>query len=129
MPVVFINRKSLIILSCLRWRTSPHAGWLSARLLLRHRNSHDLMLIISSYLKLLEKRYKDRLDSDANEFIDFAVDGATRMQVLIDDLLAYSRVGTKGSSFSLTATEKLLEHVLSYLELAIRESGTVITYD
>ena len=94
--------------------------------------SHDLqepLRMISSYLKLLERRYKDKLDSDANEFIDFAVDGAKRMQQLINDLLLYSRVGTRGKAFETTESEKVLNEALSNLKLMIEDSGAKITHD
>ncbi len=94
--------------------------------------SHDLqepLRMVASYLQLLERRYKDKLDADANEFISYAVDGAGRMQTLINDLLAYSRVGTQGKPFKLTDYGEVLKRALLQLKIAIEESGAVITYD
>jgi signal transduction histidine kinase len=94
--------------------------------------SHDLqepLRMISSYLQLVEKRYKDELDADAKDFIDFAVDGAKRMQILINDLLRYSRVGTKNIEFQPVNCEEILKNTLNNLEVAIEESGAKITHD
>ncbi len=94
--------------------------------------SHDLqepLRMISSYVQLLKRRYGENLDSDANEFIDFAVDGAERMKKLIQDLLAFSRVGTNGEDFKITSTQKILDEVLSNLELSINENNVKITHD
>lgn len=94
--------------------------------------SHDLqepLRMVASYLQLLEKRYKDRLDDDAREFIDYAVDGATRMKALINDLLAYSRVGTHGKLFEPVDGEKVLGRTLANLEAKIAESDAIITHD
>ncbi|HEY6896291.1 MAG TPA: ATP-binding protein [Rhodocyclaceae bacterium] len=88
--------------------------------------SHDLqepLRMVASYTQLLARRYKGKLDADADEFIAFAVDGATRMQGLINDLLKLSRVGTRGKPFAPTACEKVLDAALSNLEIALRESG------
>lgn len=85
--------------------------------------------MVASYTQLLAKRYKGKLDSDADEFIAFAVDGATRMQRLIQDLLAYSRVGTRGMNLADTSTEEVLEHALTNLRGAIEESGAKVTHD
>jgi PAS domain S-box-containing protein len=94
--------------------------------------SHDLqepLRMVTSYMKLLERRYKGKLDSNADQFIDFAVDGATRMQVLIDDLLAYARIATTSIPFTRIDSNKSLEHAIANLEIAIQESSSVITFE
>jgi PAS domain S-box-containing protein len=94
--------------------------------------SHDLqepLRMVASYTQLLSKRYAGKLDADADEFIAFAVDGANRMQRLIQDLLAYSRVGTKGGDLLETSSEDALEHALMNLGGAIAESGALVTHD
>jgi PAS domain S-box-containing protein len=91
--------------------------------------SHDLqepLRMVSSYMQLLEGRYRDKLDKDAQEFIDFAVDGAVRMQRLIQDLLAFSRVGTRGSSPELVDSNSALEEALGNLKLRIDETKAEI---
>jgi PAS domain S-box-containing protein len=94
--------------------------------------SHDLqepLRMVASYTQLIARRYKDKLDADAQEFIHYAVDGASRMQTLINDLLAYSRVGTKGGNFEPTSSEAALERALANLRLAVQESGAAVTHD
>jgi PAS domain S-box-containing protein len=94
--------------------------------------AHDLqepLRMVASYTQLLAQRYKGRLDSDADEFIAYAVDGAHRMQLLIRDLLAYCRVGTKGKEFRETSSEAALEQALLNLQGAIQEGGGVVTHD
>lgn len=94
--------------------------------------SHDLkepLRMVASYTQLLEKRYSDRLDTDAKEFIHFAVDGATRMQRLIDDLLTYSRVGYRADPFEATDCRCVLDQVISNLSVAVAENDAVITYN
>jgi len=94
--------------------------------------SHDLqepLRMISSYLQLLDRRYKGKLDSDADEFIAFAVDGANRMQALIDDLLAYSRVGKHARPFQPVESEQALVQALTNLHMAIQESKAKVSYD
>ncbi len=94
--------------------------------------SHDLqepLRMVASYTQLLARRYSGKLDSDADDFIKFAVDGATRMQRMINDLLIYSRVGTRGGPFAPTPCEMVLEDALSNLKLAIEERRAVITHD
>jgi PAS domain S-box-containing protein len=94
--------------------------------------SHDLqepLRMVASYTKLLQKRYQGRLDADADEFIHYVVDGATRMQQLINSLLDYSRVGTRGRDFVSTPSEKIIQEALANLEVAIEESGAKITCD
>jgi PAS domain S-box-containing protein len=94
--------------------------------------SHDLqepLRMVSSYTQLLAKRYRGKLDADADEFIAFAVDGVTRMQQLINDLLAYSRVRTKGREFAPTDGETVLKSALANLQVSITESSATITND
>jgi PAS domain S-box-containing protein len=94
--------------------------------------SHDLqepLRMVTSYTQLLARRYKGKLDTDADEFIAFAVEGARRMQRLINDLLAYSRVGTKGSSPRPTSSEAVLAQTLANLQVAIADSQAIITHD
>jgi len=94
--------------------------------------SHDLqepLRMVASYTQLLAKRYKGRLDSEADEFIAYAVDGSNRMQGLIQDLLAYSRSGTNGKALREVSSEKALEDALSNLRATIQESGAVVTHD
>jgi PAS domain S-box-containing protein len=94
--------------------------------------SHDLqepLRMVASYTTLLAQRYKGKLDSDADEFIGFAVDGATRMQQLIRDLLAYSRVGSAADILSETSSEDALTRTLFNLRGAIEESGALVTHD
>lgn len=94
--------------------------------------SHDLqepLRMVSSFVQLLAKRYKGKLDSDADEFIGFAVDGASRMQVLINDLLLLSRVGTRGREFAPTDADAVLRLTLDNLKRAIEDSGAAVNHD
>ncbi len=91
--------------------------------------SHDLqepLRMVASFTQLLAKHYKGRLDEDADEFIGYAVDGAKRMQLLIEDLLAYSRVGTRTKGFKLCSAGDVVEAALRHLTIAIEESGAQI---
>lgn len=85
--------------------------------------------MVASYLQLLSKRYRGKLDADADEFIGYAVDGALRMQELIEDLLAYSRIATKGAALVSTDANAVLERAIASLKLAIEESGASVTSD
>ena len=94
--------------------------------------SHDLqepLRMVSSYTQLLARRYQGQLDAEANEFIAYAVDGANRMQGLINDLLAYSRVGTRGKGFEPTDCTAVLDQALANLKAAMEKSGAVVTHD
>ena len=91
--------------------------------------SHDLqepLRMISSYCQLLQRRYQGKLDADADEFIAYAVDGSVRMQKLINDLLAYSRVGRGAEPFEPVDCGKIVKTVLLDLQAAISESGAAI---
>jgi light-regulated signal transduction histidine kinase (bacteriophytochrome) len=94
--------------------------------------SHDLqepLRMVTGYTQLLAKRYGDNLDQKAKEYIGFAVDGAKRMQGLIEDLLTYSRVGSRGEAFASTNCEAVLGKTLAGLQIAIRECGARVTHD
>ena len=94
--------------------------------------SHDLqepLRMVSSYTQLLGKRYGDKLQGDAQEFMHYIVDGAARMKQLIEDLLAYSRVGTKGKEFKPVSIETPLKKAIGNLRAAIEESSAAVTWD
>jgi PAS domain S-box-containing protein len=94
--------------------------------------SHDLqepLRMVASYTQLLAKRYTGRLDPDADEFIGYAVDGCTRMQSLIHDLLAFSRAGTQAKVLHETSSENALQEALKGLRTTIHESGALVTHD
>jgi PAS domain S-box-containing protein len=94
--------------------------------------SHDLqepLRMVASYTQLLSRRYKGKLDADADEFIAFAVDGASRMQRLIQDLLAFSRVGTAGGELGEVSSGQALNDALANLRGAIEERHAIVTYD
>ncbi len=94
--------------------------------------SHDLqepLRMVASYTQLLAQRYKGRLDSDADEFIAFAVDGCNRMQGLIQDLLSYSRAGANREELREISCENALQQALGNLRTAIEESAAMVTHD
>jgi PAS domain S-box-containing protein len=94
--------------------------------------SHDLqepLRMVTSYVQLLARRYKGKLDSDADEFIGFAEGGAIRMWNLINALLAYSRVGMRGTQLEPTDCETAISQSLNNLKVAIEENGAVVTHD
>jgi PAS domain S-box-containing protein len=93
--------------------------------------SHDLqepLRMVSSYMGLLESEYRDELDEEAQEYIDFAADGADRMQAMIDGLLEYSRVQTEGEEFSSVDATAALEDALQALELRIDEANATVSH-
>lgn len=94
--------------------------------------SHDLqepLNQVANYVQLLEMRYNHQLDQDAQDFIDFAVEGVSLMQTLIDDVLAYSKVDLQGIEWQLTEVEIALNQALGNLRGRIAETGAVITHD
>ena len=94
--------------------------------------SHDLqepLRMVTSYVQLLAKRYKGKLDADADDFIHFAEDGAVRMWKLINDLLTYSRVGTHGKELEPTNCETALLQTLDNLKVAVEENQALVTHD
>ncbi len=94
--------------------------------------SHDLqepLRTIASFTQLLARRYTGQLDKDADEFIDFIVDGTKRMQAMIKDLLQYSRVQTRGEEFKPTDVQNVLNQALFNLKVSIEENNAEITHD
>ncbi len=93
--------------------------------------SHDLqepLRAVAGSIRLLQRRYQGQLDARADEYIGHAVDGAIRMEALIDDLLTYSRVGRQEDLMRLTQCDEALEHALQNLRMAIQESGAQVTH-
>ena len=94
--------------------------------------SHDLrepLRVIAGFARLLAKRYEGQLGLEADEYITYILDGTNRLQRLIDDLLTYSRVGTRGKEFETTDCNVILDTAISNLAMAIDESDASITYD
>jgi PAS domain S-box-containing protein len=94
--------------------------------------SHDLqepLRMISSFTQLLQKRYKGKLDPDADDFIEFVVGGALQMKMLIDNLLSYSRVSSHRRDFEMTDCNLIVDNALKNLKAVIQESGATITRD
>jgi len=85
--------------------------------------------MIGGFTQLLARRYAGKLDAAADEYISYIVDGATRMDALINGILEYSRVGTRGAELAPTDCEPLIERVLTNLKVTVEESGAVITHD
>ena len=94
-------------------------------------SSHDLqepLRMISLFTQLLKRRYKGNLDSDADDYIDFIVEGAKHMKLLIDDLLAYSKVNNNGGEFTEVDLDEVMKTTISNLALAIKETNANIIY-
>ena len=94
--------------------------------------SHDLqepLRMVASYIQLLQRRYKGNLTAEADEFINYAVDGVVRMKTLINDLLAYSRVNTKEAPYEEVDINKVIELNLNNLTAAVKETGAEINYE
>ena len=94
--------------------------------------SHDLqepLRMVSSYVQLIERRYKDKLDKDGEDFIDFAVDGAKRMQNLINDLLLFSRIHTRGGEFKEIEMDEVVTRALENLRMFIDENNAKVIFD
>lgn len=94
--------------------------------------SHDLqepLRMVSSFTQMLERRYKDKIDADANDFIHYAVDGANRMQKLINDLLDFSRITTRGKDFTKVDLSQLLGQAISNLQQLISDNSALVSND
>ena len=97
-----------------------------------HIASHDLqepLRMVSSYVRLLEKRYKGQLDEQADKYIHYAVDGAQRMHALINDLLSYSRVGSDMTALDVVDVDPVLERVVTDMSESLNEVGATVNRD
>ena len=95
-------------------------------------SSHDLrepLRMITSFLQLLKRRYSDDLDEDANDFINYAVEGAKRLDMMINDLLEFSEIGTKERELIYLQSDKIVEQVLTNIETLIKDTNADVTYD
>jgi light-regulated signal transduction histidine kinase (bacteriophytochrome) len=94
--------------------------------------SHDLqepLRTVSNFSQLLGRRYKGKLDAKADQFIGFIVDGTTRMQEMIDNLLIYSRVTTRAKPFEPTDFKTVFDQALANVKMAVEESGALVIHD
>ena len=94
--------------------------------------SHDLqepLRVVTGFLNILARRYQNKLDAKADEFIGYSIDGVKRMQMLIKDLLEYSQVGKKVKEFTLTESAAALDQAIANLRVSIEETGAQITCD
>lgn len=94
--------------------------------------SHDLqepLRMVTMFTQLLDKKYGNKLDKDAHEYIQFAVNGAKKMQMLINDLLSYSRISSQEKNFKVSETAIILKEAIHNLQPLINENNAVITYD
>lgn len=94
--------------------------------------SHDLqepLRMVVSYLELLQRRYRSKIDSDGQEFMDYAIDGANRMKHLISDLADFARIDKLSKKFKPVSTDRVVKNVLDDLELAARDSKAIVKKD
>ncbi len=95
-------------------------------------SSHDLrepLRMITSFLQLLKKRYDNDLDEDAHDFINYAVEGAKRLDMMLSDLLEFSKIGTQENEFKYLHSERIVEQVLSNLKILIHDNNACVSYD
>ena len=114
------------------WTTTELKKYVKELEQFTHISAHDLqepLRMVVSYVELLKKRYADKLDSEAVEFIGFAVDGANRMKKLLNDLLAYSRLNIRGNPFVLTESTSIIKEVINRLQPLIEHNHAIISYN
>jgi len=135
-PIKFIGACTDVTLARRAERLAQHARELersnAALEEFAHVASHDLqepLRTVSSYVELLARRYKGKLDTDADEFIAYAVDGARRMHTVIENLLEYSRVGSRGKAFEPVEMGEVVDDVVKRLEAGLREAHAEVIVD